>query len=175
MRDELLKIWPERVVTLLDLGCRDCWYTSGLPGVNLHIGVDCWQPALDRGIAKSAAGNIPGFRPLLYDAVNFIETCGPESFDAVLAIDLLEHLDPAEARQMMVRMSDVARIIAVVWTTLGMIEQGPYDVDGEHNPFERHQWGPTEDTFKKLGWSYKVYPAWHEARGGAILGWLLKG
>lgn len=175
MREELLKIWPSGIRTIVDLGCRDCWHTAGLPGVEQHVGVEVWKPALNRGIEKAAAGHIPNFEPVCDDALKFLSLQNEGTYDAVLAIDLIEHIQPTIAGAVLHEMARVARRLTVVWTTLGMIKQGPHDVDGGHNPFEQHVWGPTSEAFEALGWAVRCYPTWHQERGGAILAWLLKG
>lgn len=172
MRDQLLSIWPtEGLHEILDLGARDAWHTAGLPGVRRHVGVDIWQPALDLGTAKAMAGSIPGWEPVLADALEYIVTQAAGSFDAVLAIDLIEHLPPTSARVLMAEMARVARRLAVIWTTYGFISQAAYDVDGNPNPYEAHKWGPDPDDFLRAGYQVRTLPDWHGPRGGAILAW----
>lgn len=175
MRDELLKIWPDGgLAQVLDLGCRDAWFTAGLPGVTRHVGVDIWPEALDLAKQKAEAGHLPHFQPIQADALQYCEMTPTGAFEAVVAMDLLEHLGAMPASILVGEMSRVASKLAVVWTTLGMIEQGPYDVDGRSNPYEQHNWGPTRNFFEGHGWQVTEYPDWHGDRGGAILAWLLK-
>jgi hypothetical protein len=175
MRDELLSIWPrDGIQTIVDLGCRDCWHTAGLPGVTRHIGVEVWLPALERGLRKALAGGIPHFEAVYSDVLDYLGKYGDEHFDAVLAIDLLEHLDKDRALKLLGEMERTARLFCVTWTTMGYVRQGPYDVDGQPNPFEEHKWGPVMETFTRRGWMARAYPRWHEERGGAILAWLSK-
>lgn len=174
MRSELLKIWPSGVATILDLGCRDCWHTARLPGVTQHVGVEVWPPALERGMKKAMAGGIPHFKPVCAEALTYLKSRSDNIFDAVLAIDLLEHLVQPEALELLDEMARVASKLAAVWTTLGHIQQGPYDIDAQPNPFEEHKWGPTLDVFITRNWQVKSYPSQHGERGGAILAWLSK-
>lgn len=172
MRDELLSIWPtEGLHEILDLGARDAWHTAGLPGVRRHVGVEIWKPALARGTAKAQAGHIPGWDPVHQDALVYTLEAGTGSFDAVLAIDLLEHLEPAAARVLLVEMKRVTRRLAVVWTTMGMIPTGAFDIDGEPNPYEVHKWGPDPTDLQAAGYTVRILPEWHQERGGAILAW----
>lgn len=176
MRDELLSIWPKdgSIRIIVDLGCRDCWHTAGLPGVTRHVGVEIWRPALERGLRKATSGGIPNFEPVHDNALAWLRDQRDESFDAVLAIDLVEHLERLDALDLIDEMGRVAHKLAVAWTTLGYIEQAAVDVDGNPNPFELHRWGPTGDVFTARGWQVRIYPNWHDARGGAILAWLSK-
>jgi hypothetical protein len=108
------------------------------------------------------------------EAIAYCESLPEKSFDAVLAIDLLEHFPKADAERLLHEMERVASQLAVVWTTLGMIEQGPYDVDGVFNPYEKHQFGPSLGWLLGIGWEGRAYPWWHQDRGGALLGWRCK-
>jgi len=174
VRNELLKIWPQDVKTLLDLGCRDCWHTAGLPGIAHHVGVEVWHPALERAFAKVAAGGLPNFEGVCADAVKYVQACRDGEFDVVVAIDLLEHIDESQGLVMLDWMVRASSKIAIVWTTLGLIEQGPFDVDGQPNPFEMHLWGPQPPDFAEKHWQVQTYPDWHGSRGGAILAWKMK-
>lgn len=168
MRDALLKIWPDGVRTLLDLGCRDCWHTIGLPGVIVHHGVDIWPGAIALGRAKH--GSRPELTLQVGEALEFTSKLGDKSYDAVVAIDLIEHLPQGDALGLIEEVERVGTFCAV-WTTLGFIEQAGVDVDGNVNPHEEHVWGPTTAFFDRPGWRARTYPEWHGDRGGAILAW----
>lgn len=176
MRDELLRIWPKdgSIRTIVDLGCRDCWHTAGLPGVTRHVGVEVWPEALERGKRKAMTGGIPNFEPVLADALDYLAEAQDDSFDAVLAIDLLEHLEKKAGLALLDEMKRVASKLTIAWTTLGYIEQGPFDIDGQPNPFEEHKWGPTPQILAERGWRVRSFPLWHRLRGGAILAWVSK-
>jgi hypothetical protein len=176
MRDALLSIWPANgsIGSILDLGCRDCWHTAGLPGVTRHVGVEVWPEALERGIRKAKAGGIPNFEPVLAEGLGYLEGCPDGSFAGVLAIDLLEHFPQDKSVALLNEMERVASKLAVVWTTMGYIPQAPFDADGSPQPYEQHLWGPVPGLFTERGWSVNTYPEWHETRGGAILAWQSK-
>ena len=172
MRDHILSIWPtDGLQEILDLGCRDCWHTSGLPGVRRHVGVDLWPEALARGTKKAQEGRVPGWEPVLQDALAYCINSEENAFDAVLAIDLLEHLDPIVARDLLEEMKRITRRLAIVWTTMGFIAQAAYDVDGNPNPYEIHRWGPEPTDLWAARYHVRVLPNHHEGRGGAIFAW----
>lgn len=172
MRRLLEEIWPTNgVATLADLGCRDCWHTTALPGVKRHIGVEIWPDALARGVAKG----VPGFEPVELCALEWCRSQAARSVDVVLAIDMVEHLEEPRGLELIEEMARVARVMAAVWTTLGFVEQGPFDVDGNPNPHEQHVWGPMLEDFTSRGWYARAYPRWHGPRGGGLLAWLYIG
>lgn len=164
MRNLIEAVWPTdgSIKRILDLGCGDLWFTYNLPGVEEHVGIDLHQPSLDKAWQK----NPIGFKPLCMDAQEYCRLLPDGAFDAVLAIDFVEHLDEDRFRWMLGEIERVASQLAIIWTTMGYIEQGPFSNDGEPNKYQRHLYGPTVEDFE--GWKVDTYPEWHGARGGAI-------
>lgn len=164
MRNLIDAVWPPggHIKTMLDLGCGDLWFTPGLPGVTRHVGVDIWEPAMEKAIAK----NVPGFVPYRMDAREFVRLQAEASYDAVLALDFIEHFPEDEAKFLIGQVERIAKHLAVIWTTSGYIAQGPYDNNGDPNPHQEHFYGPTVEDF--AGWQVDVYPEWHQDRGGGI-------
>lgn len=167
MRNLIDDIWPkdDSLHTLLDIGCGDLWFTTGLPGIISHIGVDMFQPYLDKAVEK----NIPGFKPYCMDLREYIRLQPESYYDAVVAIDVVEHFEEPEARSIIAQMERICKGLCIVWTTLGFIEQGEYDNNGVHNPLQKHLCAPQVDWFDvSNGWKVDTYPEWHGPRGGAI-------
>lgn len=167
MRNLIDAIWPsdESIKKILDVGCGDLWFTTNLPGVESHIGVDAWKSSIDKAKAK----NINGFIGHCMDIREFIRTQADDIYDASLAIDVIEHFSEDEARFLISQMVRVTRKVVIIWTTLGWIEQGEYDNNGEYNPYQKHLSAPTAEWFpEQEGWKIDLYPEWHGARGGAI-------
>src|SRR3972149_3428899 len=106
MRNLIDDIWPqEGITTILDLGCGDLWFTAGLPGVTKHVGIDIHAPAIEKAKTK----NVPGFAGFCMDLREFIRTQAEAGYDAVLAIDVIEHFDEDEARSILANMERVAK------------------------------------------------------------------
>lgn len=166
MRNLIDAIWPGdgSLKTLLDLGCGDLWFTCGLPGVTKHVGIDLWKPYLE----KAAEKGCPGFQSYEMDLQEYIRLQADDGFDVVVAIDVVEHFPEDRAKYVIEQMERVAARLCIVWTTLGFIEQGMYDNNGEYNPYQLHLWGPDPAYFREREWQVDEYPDWHGARGGAI-------
>lgn len=167
MRNLIDAIWPTdgSINKILDLGCGDLWFTCNLPGVTSHIGIDIHQPSIDKAYAKNANG----FKAYCMDIREFVRTQPADYFDAVLAIDAVEHFPEDDAMFLISEMLRTCKKLVVVWTTLGYIEQGEYDNNGEFNPYQKHLSAPTVEWFPKTeGWKVDTYPDWHGPRGGAI-------
>lgn len=167
MRNLIDAIWPVdgSIRTLLDLGCGDLWFSYNLPGVEKHIGVDIWQPYLDKALEK----NPIGFKGYCMDIREFVRLQAPASYDCIMAIDVIEHFEEEEAKWLVAQMDRIASKLVIVWTTLGHIFQAGVDNNGEPNPYQEHKSGPSVDWFPvSEGWQIQVHPDWHGARGGAI-------
>ena len=171
MRNLLDAIWPTdgSIKTLLDLGCGDLWFTAGLPGVETHVGIDLFDQYLEEAYRKQA----PGFTGINRDIREFLKECPKKAYDAVLAIDVIEHFEEPQGLWILSQMERVAAKLVIVWTTLGFIEQGPYDNNGVYNLYQEHKWGPAVDSFPAT-WSVDIYPDWHSARGGGIFAYRFK-
>lgn len=73
-----------------------------------------------------------------------------KSFDVVLCMEVLEHLDKEDGRNVINALEEIARWRVIITTPVGAHEQHEFD----HNPYQQHQviWQPAE--MKALG--YKV-------------------
>lgn len=166
MRELIDAIWPEHgIKTILDLGCGDLWFTDHLTRdteAEVIVAVDLHEPSLVRARAK----NIPGLTVYNMDIREYLRLRAEAAFDAVLAIDVIEHFDEDTANWLIGDIQRVAKHLVVVWTTLGFIEQAPYDNNGEFNKYQEHHYGPKPEDFE--GWTVDQYPEWHGARGGGL-------
>jgi hypothetical protein len=73
------------------------------------------------------------------------------SFDAVIALDLIEHLKKEDGKKLLQKMEKIARKKVVIMTPNGYYNQEPY----ENNPHQVHKSGWKAKDFRKRG--YKVY------------------
>ena len=169
MRNLIEAIWPKKIKSIVDLGCGDLWFTANLPGVTRHIGVDIWPEQLRLAEERRP---VIGWEPICIDALTFIKSRPDHYVDAVLAIDIIEHLPEDKGLELLDAMEWVAKKLVICWAPLGMLERGPYNPDLTENPHQVHLWGPTPDIFIERGWQVDTYPDWHQD-GGAIFAWKL--
>lgn len=131
--------------SLLDVGCG-----QGKPAQFLKskrklfmVGVDIFLPYLREAQRQGS-----------HDAYVLGDVCHlpfrPKSFDVVLGMEVLEHLDREEGLSLIKAMEQIARRQVLITTPVGTHKQGPYD----GNPYQEHKhiWQPNE--LKQLG--YKV-------------------
>lgn len=74
-----------------------------------------------------------------------------KSFDAVIALDVIEHFNKKEALQLIKKMEEIAKKKVILLTPNGFLKQDPL----EGNPYQIHHSGWTKEELEKL--RYKVY------------------
>lgn len=167
MRNLIDEIWPDNIESIIDLGCGDLWFTANLPGVKKHIGVDLWEEQLKLAWERRP---VKGWIPVCRDALEFLKISADNTVDAVLAIDIIEHLEEEQGLEILDEAERVAKKLVICWAPLGMLERGPTNPDGSHNPYQVHKWGPLPLDFQSRGWEVDTYPEQHQ-NGGAIFAW----
>jgi 2-polyprenyl-3-methyl-5-hydroxy-6-metoxy-1,4-benzoquinol methylase len=122
--------------TVLDVGCgADSPLARGR--FERLVGVDAFPGAVAAARARGAHDEVHE-----HDVRRLDELFAPGSFDAVVAVDLLEHLEPDEGATLLDSLQRLARRRVVVFTPNGFVEQGERD----GNPFQMHRagWTPAE-------------------------------
>lgn len=140
---------------VLEIGCGPdsaLQFLSGdveIEGLDIH---EPWlQKARDRGILKNYH---------LANAMDIDSLFEAGEFDAVVALDLIEHLEKPDGFQLIEKMSKVASERVVLFTPNGFLEQ----ID-ESNPWNNHRSGWSVDDFEKLGFSVVGMNGWKPLRG----------
>lgn len=134
--------------SLLDVGCGEGKSISVLPGIRgmYVVGVDAYEPYLEecrhkRGIYQDLvlcnASNLP-FQD--------------NSFDIVLAIEVLEHLSREDGELMLLEMERVAKKQVIITTPLGKANQ-PLDLTYDPLQIHQHIWTPSD--LRSLGYQVK--------------------
>lgn len=150
---ELLRKELQDCRSILDLGCgKDSPIRHIFVGYS--VGVELFEPYLEESKRSKIHSQY-----ILGDIRNigFKEN----SFDAVLALDLIEHLTKEEGINLIGVMEKWANKKVIISTTNGFVWQEGYD----NNPSQIHECGWSVTEFKKLG--YKIYGirGWKGLRG----------
>ncbi len=137
--------------TVLDLGCG---HHSPLQvcKIPFSVGVDMFEPSLLESRRRRIHSEY-----IRADVRNL--GFKPRSFDAVIAVEVLEHLIKDEGLRLMQEMETWASKKVILTTPNGYLPQDPYD----NNPLQEHRSGWEVEDLHRLG--YKVY-------GSAGLKWL---
>lgn len=131
--------------SLLDVGCGkgESMKFINRQGGFLTVGVDIFEPAIREAQRQRSHDEhvLCDVRKLPFQK---------KSFDIVLCMEVLEHLDKEEGTLLLQSLEEIARRQVIVTTPVGLYKQDTFD----GNPYQKHKaiWSPTE--LKNLG--YKV-------------------
>jgi len=146
-----------RCKSVLDVGCGGhsplAAFAARIP---LLVGVDAHEPSL----AQSRAAGIHD-RYERCDVLDIARRFGRQSFDAAVALDLVEHLEKEEGWRLLEALETVARRRVLVFTPNGFLPQGEL----EGNPWQVHRSGWTVAEFEARGYRVLGVNGWKPLRG----------
>ncbi len=132
--------------SLLDVGCgRDSPVRHLRVRPGRLVGVDGHLPAIE---ASCALGIHDEYHQI--SVLKIGELFGPGSFDGVLALEVIEHLNEEEAVALIAQMERLARRFVILSTPNGFFPQG----DAGGNPFQVHRSGWTPEKLESM--AYRV-------------------
>jgi hypothetical protein len=144
---------------VLDLGCGIMPATGGRLPCKRHVGVDGFQPYLDLIGPPCVPGRLPGVA----------ERFGPRTFDVVLLLDVVEHMEKADALASIRAAESIARREVVVFTPDGFVPQAGYAAWGmERNEAQAHRCGFTFDELTGMGYACTRHPNGTAQEGGIV-------
>jgi 2-polyprenyl-3-methyl-5-hydroxy-6-metoxy-1,4-benzoquinol methylase len=132
--------------SVLDVGCGWDSPIGRISHTFKSTGIDVYKPALNKSKKRNLHDNYVQGNVL--DIGKFFK---PKSFDAVIALDLIEHLNKRDALKLIASMERLARKKVLFMTPNGFTDQNDYDT----NPYQVHKSGWKADEFKQLG--FKVW------------------
>ena len=141
--DALIKRKLSGCRTILDLGCGYCSSLVAygiLPSNDLTVGVEVFEPYL---LDSKRRGAHKQYIMADVRRIDFML----KSFDAVVAIGLLEHLTKDEGYELLSRMEKWAKMKVVVSTPNGFVPQ--YALD--NNPFQERKCGWRAKELREFG------------------------
>lgn len=150
---ELLKRELYDCKTVLDLGCG-CNSPIQHCNVVFSVGVELFEPYLQESKKRGIHNQY------IKADIRKIEF-KPKSFDAVIALDVIEHLTKEEGYELLERIEEWAKNKVIVFTPNGYIWQDAYD----NNPLQEHKSDWSVKELERLG--FKVYGVngWKKLRG----------
>ena len=134
---------------VLDLGCGIMPATAGRLPCRSHVGVDCFQPYIDLIGPPAICARLP----------EAVEQFSAGSFDVVLLLDVIEHLDKHDARNVIVAAEYIARREVILFTPDGFVPQHGWAAWGmADNPDQAHRCGFTFDELTGMGYACTRHP-----------------
>jgi SAM-dependent methyltransferase len=139
--------------TVLDLGCGKNSPLQHLK-VIFSVGVDSFYPYLEESRQKLI------HNAYIYADIKSIEFM-PKSFDVVIALDVLEHLDRTNGYKLIQKMELLARKKIILFCPNGYVNQDEYDC----NPGQKHLSAWNTDDLRKLGFKVNGINGFKPLRG----------
>jgi SAM-dependent methyltransferase len=132
--------------SVLDVGCGTDSTIREL-GVSRSTGLDAYAPSIEKARQLNTHDEL-----VLGDVRDLVSKFGLKSFDACIALDVIEHLPKSDGFKLISEMEQIARKRVVFLTPSGFLPQGNTDA----NDYQRHYsgWEPSEMTsrgYKVLG------------------------
>lgn len=131
--------------SVLDVGCGRASPLASVPFAGRKVGVDI--AARDLAEARRGATHDQLIRA---DVARIADLVRPRSFDAVIALDVIEHLERPDALALVEDLERIARRRVVVFTPNGFVAQP----GTPENPHQEHRSGFT--TADMAGRGYRV-------------------
>ncbi|HSX40807.1 MAG TPA: class I SAM-dependent methyltransferase [Candidatus Saccharimonadales bacterium] len=132
--------------SVLDIGCGDDSPLRRVKKTFSSHGVDAFAPSIKKSKAKKIHDTYT-----TSDLLKIDKLFKPNSFDAVIALDVIEHFDKKTAKVLIKKMEKIARKKIILLTPNGFYPQDAYG----NNPWQVHKCGWSKKEFEDLG--YKVY------------------
>ena len=146
---------------ILDVGCGSSSPIQTFSKNIYSVGVDAFSPNIEK--SKKLKIHNKYFK---MDVLNIGKKFQPNSFDCVLASDLIEHLTKEEVIKLIELMEKIAKNKVIIFTPNGFLHQGEHD----NNPWQVHKSGWTVKEMKKRGYRIVGINGWKPLRGeGALI------
>ena len=134
-------LWPwknKEIITILDVACGLSLKSKFIPA-QIRVGVDIYPEYF-----KHIEAEVP-YVVIKYDARKISDLFQPKSFDLVLALDIIEHLEKKESLDMLRQCEVIAKKAVIIETPKGRIYQN-LDITGHGG----HEWQT-----HRCGWEVK--------------------
>lgn len=142
--------------SVLDLGCGNSSPIRNLKKGFYSAGIDDFKPSIEESKKKKIHDKY-----YKMDVLDTGDKFGKDSFDVVLALDLIEHLTKEEGNKLLKIMERIARDKVIVFTPNGFLGQGKY----RGNPLQKHKSGWKIKEFKTKGYKVLGIHGWKKLRG----------
>ncbi|KKR91384.1 MAG: hypothetical protein UU42_C0013G0015 [Candidatus Woesebacteria bacterium GW2011_GWA1_41_13b] len=139
--------WHLRDITsVLDVGCGSNSPLKKVPKHFYAVGVDAFEPSIQKSRELKIHDAYKKGDVLAIDRL-----LGKKQFDAVIALDVIEHLAKKQGYELIRKMSWLAKQKIIIMTPNGFYKQDPYD----GNKWQIHRSGWTVDDFYKAGFTVR--------------------
>jgi len=142
--------------SLLNVGCGANSQVQSFSKKTYSIGVDAFKPSIEKS-KKAGIHN----KYYLANVMDIGKKFKENSFDVVLASDLIEHLKKKEGCKLIRMMEKIAKKRVIIFTPNGFLPQKKF----ENNDWQIHKSGWTAKEMKKKGYKIIGINGWEALRG----------
>jgi hypothetical protein len=139
-------------VSILDVACGLSLKSQFVPCSGARVGLDLHRPYLEAAREQS-----PDVRwtPVQGDVLKISETFLPNSFDLVLALDIIEHVEKDQALQLLKDLEEIAKVAVILETPRGFLPQDMDILGFGQDHLQTHRCGFEKEELEELG--YQVF------------------
>jgi cyclopropane fatty-acyl-phospholipid synthase-like methyltransferase len=142
-------VYPKDVDSILDLGCGLSCKSQYL-SARVKVGVDIYRPYLLIASVEYDGALI------CHDITKIKDLFLYRSFDVILLLDVVEHLQKEQSLQLIADCEQIAKKAVIIETPLGYIPQN-IDIWGHGgDKYQTHRSGWTKEEFYKMGYLCKL-------------------
>ncbi len=161
LQDQVPQVLSREIVgscqTLLDLGCGANSPIRQLTHkLQYSVGVDAFEPAIE----NSKAARIHNEYRLM-NVLDIDREFEANSFDCVLAYDIIEHLSKEDGLRLVAMMETITRRKVIIYTPNGFLPRSPY----HGNIYQTHLSGWEIEELQDLGYRVIGIHGWKPLRG----------
>lgn len=142
---------PGEIVSVLDVACG-LSLKSKYIDAQIRVGVDLFEEYF-----KHIEASVP-YVVVKYDVRKLREIFQPKSFDLVIGLDIIEHLEKDESLSMIQQCEEIARKGVIFETPKGYIPQNLDILGYGGHEFQTHRCGWEVDELEKMGYKVVVRP-----------------
>jgi SAM-dependent methyltransferase len=142
--------------SILDVGCGSYSPITPLRGKAWLAGVDAYEGSIQKARERQTHDEFH-----VHDVLRLPELFPDRSFDGVVALDLIEHLEKKDGLVLLDTIERIARKRVVIFTPNGFLPQGEYD----NNPWQVHRSGWEVSEMQARGYRIIGLNGWRPLRG----------
>ena len=143
--------------SVLDIGCGYMPSIKKVTGrMKRSVGMDAFMPSVEKARAEGTHTDF-----IVGDVTEELKKLPSKSFDAVMALDLIEHLEKEKGLWLLSEMERIACKKVIVFTPNGFVPQQPY----ADNPWQEHKSGWLWSEMRKYGFKLLGFGGYKTLRG----------
>lgn len=141
--------------SLLDVGCGSSSSIKFFSKKLYCVGIDAFQPSIEKSKKEKIHNRY--YKMNILDIGKKFKT---NSFDCVLASNIIEHLTKKDGLRFLKMIEDIAKKKVIVYTPNGFVPQEKY----ENNVWQIHKSGWNPDEMRKMGYKVTGFLGWKPLR-----------